>query len=399
MCGERDTLRPPNPHLLRQELRRESGIALVVALVVMLTVTAFGAVVVSFAQSNSNSAERSADTSVADALAEAGMNHARSVLWSAPNPLDPGAVPQGELSLLGGTATYSAKLSGTVWTLTGVSHVGSGSQQVSRTLSTQVAVQSGGAGPAVALFSADSDCGGDSLTLGNGSVQIGGAIRSNGDLVIASNDMAIGSVSSFGPPCAVDVTGKSVELQALDSYTLTGGLDQKTALVSGVKVDSTVQYWPSAFEETDFYCTYRAKTFQFNQNNTTIPEGVYCAEESFSISGNTVRGTITAIAPKISVHGNGHQLAAYEQDVLFFGTSNEPMGLSGSSYQWSGIIYHPDSEVEIRGDEYSMFNGMIEAREISTDGKAFRMIGTSPAAALGDDGFTLTNIPDSYRIG
>ena len=143
----------------------------------MLTATAFGAVVVSFAQSNSNSAERSADTSVADALAEAGMNHARSVLWSAPSPLDPGAVPQGELSLLGGTATGGAKLSGTVWTLTGVSHVGSGSQQVSRTVSTQVAVQSGGAGPAVALFSADSDCGGDSLTLGNGSVQIDGAIR------------------------------------------------------------------------------------------------------------------------------------------------------------------------------------------------------------------------------
>ncbi|MGI9657524.1 MAG: hypothetical protein ACR2OD_01345, partial [Gaiellaceae bacterium] len=330
-----------------------------------------------YAQSNAASADRGADTSVAHGLAEAAMSHARSILWNAPDPMDPNAVPQGNVSLFGGTGTYTGQLSGNVWTLTGVSQVANGAQDVSTTVSTQVSVVPGGDGPAFAVFTADSDCGGDSLDLGPNTVEVDGAMRTNGDLVVSGPNASIAHVSAYGSPCIVDITH--------------GGVTPE--------IDSSVHYWPATFEETDFVCTYRAATFRFSANSAAIPDGVYCADDSFVVTGNGVTGNITVLAPDIRVRGANHDLNPYQRDVLLFATGTEPMQLAGSSYQWAGIIFHPNGQVRIRGDEFSMLQGMIEAREVNVRGNAFRMIGTGPAIDLGGDGLTLLDVPNSYRTG
>ena len=368
-----------------------------VVLVVLLMVAAMGGVVTSFAQSNAKSAERSADTSVGDAVAEAAMNHARSILWSAPNPLDPAAVPKGDVKLFGGAGSYHGELNGSIWTLIGVSTVTSGVQKITRTVSSQVAVEAGGDGPAFAVFTADSDCGGSSLALNPNAVEMDGALRSNGDLVITSQKVSIGHVSAYGPPCEVQIKSPTAELQK--SYDIATESDGSLRLVNGAAVDARVHYWPAAFEQTDFVCTHRAKTFQFNKHGTIIPDGVYCAEESFIVAGNGIAGNITVIAPIIRIKGADHDLKPYSREVLFFSTGTEPMQLAGSSYAWEGIIFHPSGQVQIRGDEFSMLRGMIEAREVDVRGKAFRMVGTGPKADLGGDGLTLVDVPGSYRVG
>ena len=380
-----------------------------VVLVALLTVPVMGVVVTSFAQSNAKSAERSADTSVGEAVAEAAMNHARSILWSAVDPLDPAAVPAGQVTLFGGTGTYSGQLSGNVWTLTGVSTVMSGVQEITRTVSTQVPVEAGGDGPAFAVFTGDSDCGGGSLDLSPDTIEVSGALRTNGDLEIGGKNVKIGLVSAYGPPCEIEIKSKSAELATLGTpppSTVPQPLDPETAeevaaaIAQGVHIDGTVQYWPAAFDEADFVCTHRAKKFSFGKkgkNGKTIPDGVYCADESFTVTSSKVKARITVVAPKIEVKGSKHDLTPYSREVLFYATGTEPMKLSGSEYQWAGIIFHPNGRVEIRGDEFSMLRGMIEAKEVKVNGKAFRMVGTGPRADLGGDGLTLVDVPGSYR--
>jgi len=375
---------------------------LVVALVVMLMLAVMGGVVVSFAQSNATSATRSADTSVGDAVAEAAMSHARSLLWSAPNPLDPNAVPQGQVKLFGGTGTYSGQLNGNVWTLTGVSNVTSGAQEIARTVSTQVAVEAGGAGSPMALFSEDSDCGGDSFSAVATEIRVDGAVRSNGDFQLTAERASLGAASSFGPPCETNVqVTEQANLQTLASSQLQP--DSDAFALS--KVDTTmpimetaIQYWPSAFTEVDFVCTYREVSFRFTKSGT-IPPGVYCADESFIIKGSYIKGEITAIAPKVLVTGYDIDLEPYAKDVLLFATGEEQTKISASEYDWKGIVYHPNGEVSIAGDEFSLLVGMIEAKEIDIRGDIFKMIGTGPVVPLGQDGFTLVPVPGSYVAG
>ena len=326
----RKTLRIRIPAASSKSLRDEQGITLVVVLVVLLMIAVMGGVVTSFAQSNAKSAERSADTSVGDAVAEAAMNHARSILWSAPNPLDPAAVPKGDVKLFGGTGSFHGELNGSVWTLIGTSTVASGVREITRAVSTQVNVESGGAGPPLAIFTADSDCGGDSLTLGNKVVQVDGGARSNGDLVITGSSVSIGSMSAYGPPCVVDIASPTAELQALSKKALAQA--PEVPLVKGAAVDQAVHYWPATFDESQFMCMYKAKTFDFKTNGFAIPDGVYCAEESFQVRSNGLSGNITVLAPDIRISGNNHNFTPYQDEVLFFGTGpgTVPMRLNGA---------------------------------------------------------------------
>ena len=130
---------------MRQRLKSESGIALVMAIGILAVLMIAGASVIFYAGSNARSSEHSADDSKALNLAEAGMNYARAILWQSSDPTNTTSVPTATLTLEGGTVTYSGTYdtASHIWTLTGIGQYTNptgGTQPVTRTVSSQVLV-------------------------------------------------------------------------------------------------------------------------------------------------------------------------------------------------------------------------------------------------------------------
>lgn len=127
-----------------RRLRDARGIALVTAVILLALMSGIGTTVVAYSSSNSRASSLSATEKEAYALAEAGMNLARSTLFQAPSFSSPSAVPEQTLSMGGGTVTYSGTLAGSTWTLSGSGSLpnptGPGTVPVTRTVSSQVSV-------------------------------------------------------------------------------------------------------------------------------------------------------------------------------------------------------------------------------------------------------------------
>jgi hypothetical protein len=113
----------PNPHRPRGRWLDESGIALVMSIALLLTLTIMFATVIYFTSSSAGHANRSAAVQRAFELAEAGVSNASSVLSNASDPSLSNAVPSGSSTLNGGTVSWSGTLLGTTWTLTGTGTV------------------------------------------------------------------------------------------------------------------------------------------------------------------------------------------------------------------------------------------------------------------------------------
>jgi Tfp pilus assembly protein PilX len=132
---------------MRQRIRDEGGIALVMAIGFLAVLSITGATLMHYSSSNTREASRSSESTSAFHLAEAGMSLARSVLWNASDPSNPSAVGTGSSSLNGGTASYSGTFdsASSTWTLTGTGTVPNptGGAALTRTISSQVEVAAG----------------------------------------------------------------------------------------------------------------------------------------------------------------------------------------------------------------------------------------------------------------
>ena len=131
---------------LGPRIRGEAGITLITAVLAMSALSSAGATVVYFSSSNARSSAYAADRHGASGLAEAGLNLARSTLWQAPDPSNPGSVPSTTQAVAGVNVTYSGNFDTAtqVWTLTGSVTVPNptGAAPIVRTASSQVRVSS-----------------------------------------------------------------------------------------------------------------------------------------------------------------------------------------------------------------------------------------------------------------
>jgi Tfp pilus assembly protein PilX len=130
-------------------VRSEDGIALIVALGVMMVLAIMVVSVTYYVSANSGAAARSSSDETAFSLAEAGLNDAFSVLqanYPATYPGNPNLLPGTTITYPGGSVTYSGKLSllNATWTVTSTSTVhnptGPSSADVQRTVSAVVPV-------------------------------------------------------------------------------------------------------------------------------------------------------------------------------------------------------------------------------------------------------------------
>jgi Tfp pilus assembly protein PilX len=131
----------PNKPLsaLRRVLGDERGLALPMALGVMMVLSLMVAGIFAYVTTNQGAAKRATADQRAFGLAESGLSYAYSTLENAANPYDTTSVPSTTVNLSGGSVTYVGTLSGTTWTLTGTGTVanpsGPGAANVVRTVS------------------------------------------------------------------------------------------------------------------------------------------------------------------------------------------------------------------------------------------------------------------------
>ncbi len=190
-------------HLLARLRRDEGGFALVLALGVLLALSVSATSVALYTAQNSGTASRSLADQQALALAEAGMNNARSVLFASPSPLSPSAVPQQTVTYETGTATHAGTLAGSTWTLRGTGSVRNptGGALVTRTVSSLVAVSSGQqSSPNNAVWNylySDTPPGGACMQLSNGAV-IDIPLYVRGDLCMSNSSRVTGQYVRVG---------------------------------------------------------------------------------------------------------------------------------------------------------------------------------------------------------
>jgi Tfp pilus assembly protein PilX len=142
---------------LTAQLRREKGIALVMSLGILFTLSVAGVTTYVYTSTNARSSEVSKDSELAFSLAEAGIAEALSILNNALDPMTGSTLsPERTLLLEGGQAKYSGTLVGTTWTITSkgliANPTGNGGQ-LTRTLTRKAQVYGVNGGATVSAWS------------------------------------------------------------------------------------------------------------------------------------------------------------------------------------------------------------------------------------------------------
>ena len=221
-------------------------------------------------------------------------------------------------------------------------------------------------GVPLAIFGYEEECMELGVRYNGDSMNVTGGIHSNGTLTVNGNNNTAGGATAGGPnECDPYVNGNNITF---------GGEPMPAE-------DFTFRDWPIYYTKSQFQCDFVQNEFKFNQNNFTIPSGVYCAGERFVANGYDQTGKITVISPEILIDGDRQVFEPYSQDLLFFATGPKEMILDGNQYNWKGVIFHPNGRVKINGDHSSVYLGLIEAVTVEINGNGFNMTGT------GDSGF------------
>lgn len=134
-------------------LRDQSGIALVVALGVLVVISITVISVLTYTGSNARSVRYDDARQQAVSIAEAGMNEAIAVVSNASDVRDPSALPSGGRTFTGGaTANWSGSVNGDTWTISSTSTVKnpSGAADLHKTVSSQFRIGVDGVGYAPA---------------------------------------------------------------------------------------------------------------------------------------------------------------------------------------------------------------------------------------------------------
>lgn len=108
---------------IRRLLASEQGIAMVMAIGMMVVLLLVGVSLTYYVTQNQHSAAYSTGAQQSHALAEAGLNNAFSSLYNAADPFNAGAVPVRSATLAAGTAAWKGTLEGTIWKLEGTGTV------------------------------------------------------------------------------------------------------------------------------------------------------------------------------------------------------------------------------------------------------------------------------------
>jgi type II secretory pathway pseudopilin PulG len=213
-----------------------------------------------------------------------------------------------------------------------------------------------------AIFADNSSCstsGGVDIT-GNNTL-INGGVVSNGSLNEAGQNNALGPTSYGGPgSCADSITGLH------NTFT------------SGPTADPTLTPFPIDYRDNPPACTFSGSNFSWTQNNFAIPDGVYCATGSITVTGNNMSGNVTFKANTVSITGNSESFTPYAgtNNLFIWQTGPSPMTLTGNTFATGGTIFAPSADVTINGN--SAVTAFVEANDVTITGNNFTINGSGP---------------------
>ena len=237
------------------------------------------------------------------------------------------------------------------------------------TVSTRAVAWQRSGGTPWAIFAYDSECGSLVLKVNGGDATVRGAMHTNGKLEIDGEGFTA-DYTSAPDKCEHDVE---------EGSDLGGGSDQP-------EVENTLQPWPRYYDEDEFLCTVSRPKIKLEAGDEI--NGTYCASESFEANGDDLKGTITVLAPKITLNGNNHVFRPHQHDMLFFstGTKDDELIVNGNGNDLEGVFFSPRGRIKLNGDSSSI-KGLIEGFKVEVNGNGFEMIGDGPDT--GDRGIAL----------
>jgi hypothetical protein len=264
-----------------------------------------------------------------------------------------------------------------------------------------------------AIYARAPSCG-DALRFNGEDMSIDGRVHSNGEFTVDGEDFWA-ATGTFNPPGGID-GGCTPDT---DSDALFGS--PKATATDSEPDPVGFQPWPEWFTPSQFGwlsgCTYSGQKIEIDDTTLkitgqpdmshggTLPTGTYCATELFKIGGNGLTGQITALAPKIEVGGNDHDLTSFAPNkVLFFAVPNTDLStandgappdgagvvcthetemnlVNGNGGVWKGRIFHPCGRVIVNGNSSSTIEGAIYAKLVRINGGGFNMIGKGASGA------------------
>jgi Tfp pilus assembly protein PilX len=202
-------------------LSGERGIALVMSLGMLFTMTVAGTAAYVYTSTNTRSSEVSKSSELSFSLAEAGIAEALSVLNNALDPTTPNTLsPERTLTLEGGIAKYSGVLNGQVWTITSkgiVTNPTGNGGQLTRTLTRKAQVYGVNEGATVSAWSR--------------------FYHDNEDVCLTIRDVSIPtSISARGDICmqgTAQITGADSRFEAGGNVYMTNGASTSAARSAG----------------------------------------------------------------------------------------------------------------------------------------------------------------------
>lgn len=280
----------------------------------------------------------------------------------------------------------------------------------------------------LAVFAHSDDCsptGTGSLLVRGDDVYVNGLVHSNGlfrvesDFVWAAEATIYRTVDS-GCPSSIDENADPVQF----------GGNQPPPFLCGIPCrlpnDAVFNDWPHWWVPADFGwlddCTEWGTTIEITSavvkitndrdsgvdrlipfTDGVVPDGTYCARESFAIDGDDLTGRITGLGLDVSVRGNNHDFSPYANGVFLFRVPNTsltsdddgvgPVGepitcettattdlrLGGAGNTWRGVVFNPCGAIEVNvgGGSPSMpaLIGTLIGELVKINASGFHMVG------------------------
>jgi hypothetical protein len=258
----------------------------------------------------------------------------------------------------------------------------------------------------VAVHAHDTNCANDSLGLFGKNITIEGVAESNGDFEVNGENI------DTGPAAGVHSGSCEIKVDPNKGHSF-GGQPKPTH-------DPVPHPWPFYVVPGEHpfdwpnSCDVVDQNMEFDVPNEVIPDGVYCASESFEVKAEGISGKITVFSPRISVTAKGTRFEPSTRamdagkPLLFMTLPNntsdpgdddpEPycqdfspfkhdMILNAEEITWTGVLFNPCGHIRVNGAKNAALDGMIVAQTVRINGENFNLkkistIGTNKRLAL-----------------
>ncbi len=120
----------------------------------------------------------------------------------------------------------------------------------------------------------------------------------------------------------------------------------------------------------------------YNDSTDTLKDGLYYTTGEIDLSASDIIGNaVTLVArDKVSFSGSSHTLRPYIDGLLIYTDAQGPnqcntavVKMSGSSHDWSGIIYAPNGLIEMSGSSNTSMHGTLIGNTVKVNGSGINI--------------------------